>query len=81
MHRKSPSNLSSIPLGMRIVNRELRRRCYGCLGFPDATIPGENLDAPFLQLKMQMFDDGNEVALNEAHRYGGNYGGKFAQAN
>jgi hypothetical protein len=78
---QQPLNLSSIPLGKRIVNRGLRRRCYGRLGLLDATIPGENLDAPFLQLNMQMLDNENEVALDEAHRYAGNYGGKCAQAN
>jgi len=81
MHQKGPLSLFSIPLGKRNVNHGMRRRSQGCLGLLDATIPGENLDAPFLQLKTQMLNNENEVALDETHRYGGNQGGKFAQAN
>jgi hypothetical protein len=46
----------------------------------DAAIPGENLDAPFLQLGKQTLDNENEVALGEAHRHSVNDGGKDAQA-
>ena len=46
----------------------------------DAAIPGENLDAPLLQLGKQTLDNENEVALGEAHRHGGDDGGKDAQA-
>ena len=46
----------------------------------DAVIPGEYLDAPFLQLGKQTLDNENEVALGEAHRHSVNDGGKDAQA-
>ena len=46
----------------------------------DAVIPGENLDAPFLQLGKQTLDNKNEVTLGEAHRHSVNDGGKDAQA-
>jgi hypothetical protein len=46
----------------------------------NAAIPGENLDAPFLQLGKQTLDNENEVALGEAHRHSINDGGKDTQA-